>query len=56
MAEIDIAIPAYDLNLVALNDSSYFPGAVITPEVRAEVIRMFPHAARFGIFLVFWKR
>jgi hypothetical protein len=54
--EILKAIQSDDLNLVVLNDSPYFPGAVITPEVRAEVIRRFPHAARFGIFLVFWKR
>jgi hypothetical protein len=54
--EILKAIQSDDLNLVVLNDSPYFPGAVITPEVKAEVARRFPHAARFGIFLVFWKR
>jgi hypothetical protein len=54
--EILKAIQSDDLNLVVINDSPYFPGAVMTPEVRAEVARRFPHAARFGIFLVFWKR
>jgi len=24
--------------------------------VKAEVMRRFPHSARFGIFQVFWKR
>lgn len=54
--EILEAIQSDDLNLVVINDSPYFPGAVMTPEVRAEVARRFPHMARFGIFLVFWKR
>jgi hypothetical protein len=54
--EILKAIQSDDLNLVVINDSPYFPGAVMTPEVRAEVARRFPHAARFGIFLVFWKQ
>jgi len=54
--EILKAIQSDDLNLVVINDSPYFPGAVMTLEVRAEVARRFPHAARFGIFLVFWKR
>jgi hypothetical protein len=54
--EILTAIQSDDLNLVVLNDSPYFPGARMTPEVRAEVTRRFPHTTRFGIFQVFWKR
>jgi hypothetical protein len=54
--EILKAVRSDDLNLVVLNDSPYFPGAVITPEVRAEVMKRFPNSARFGIFLVFWKQ
>jgi uncharacterized membrane protein (DUF373 family) len=54
--EILKAIQADDLNLVVINDSPYFPGAVMRPEVKAEVARRFPHTARFGIFQVFWKK
>ena len=47
----------YDnLNLVVINDSPYFPGAVMRPEVRAEVMKRFPHTTRFGVFQVFWKQ
>jgi hypothetical protein len=54
--EILKAIQSDDLNLVVLNDAPYFPGAVMMPEVRAEVARRFPHTMRFGIFQVFWKQ
>jgi len=54
--EILKAVRSDDLNLVVLNDSPYFPGARMMPEVRAEVTRRFPHTTRFGIFQVFWKR
>jgi hypothetical protein len=45
-----------NLNLVVINDSPYFPAAVMAPQVRQEVIARFPHSARFGIFQVFWKQ
>ncbi|MFY9672872.1 MAG: glycosyltransferase family 39 protein [Terriglobales bacterium] len=54
--EILRAIQADDLDLVVINDAPYFPGAAIRPEVKAEVMKRFPHATRFGIFSVFWKR
>jgi len=54
--EILKAVRADDLNLVVINDSTYFPGAVMRPEVKAEVARKFPHTTRFGIFQVFWKQ
>jgi hypothetical protein len=54
--EILKAIQSDDLNLVVLNESPYFPGARMVPEVRAEVTRRFPHTRRFGIFQVFWKQ
>jgi hypothetical protein len=54
--EILKAIQSDDLNLVVLNDAPYFPGAVMMPEVRAEVARRFPHTMRFGTFQVFWKQ
>ena len=50
------AIQSEDLNLVVINESPYFPAAVMDPQVKAEVIRRFPHGARFGIFDVFWKQ
>jgi hypothetical protein len=50
------AVQAENLNLVVINNSPYFPGAVMRPEVRAEVMKRFAHSARFGIFQVFWKQ
>ena len=50
------AIQSPDLNLVVINDAPFFPGAAMSPEVRAEVIKRFPHSVRFGIFQVFWKQ
>jgi Dolichyl-phosphate-mannose-protein mannosyltransferase len=54
--EILKAVQSDDLNLVVINDSPYFPAAIIGPEVRAEVIKRFPHSTRIGIFEVFWKQ
>ena len=54
--EILKAIQSDDLNLVVLNDAPYFPGAVMQPEVRAEVMKRYPHSTRFGIFQIFWKQ
>jgi hypothetical protein len=54
--EILKIIQSDDLNLVVINDSPYFPGAVMRSDVKAEVIKRFPHVTHFGIFSVFWKR
>jgi hypothetical protein len=54
--EILRAVQSEDLNLVVINDAPFFPGAAMKPEVRAEVMKRFPHNARFGIFEVFWKQ
>ena len=54
--EILKAIQSDDLNLVVINDAPFFPGSAIEPEVKAEVMRRFPHTTRFGIFQVFWKK
>jgi hypothetical protein len=54
--EILKAVRLDNLNLVVINDSPYFPAAVMAPQVRQEVIARFPHSARFGIFQVFWKQ
>jgi hypothetical protein len=44
-----------DLKLVVINESPFFPNARLGPEVKAEVVRKFPHDSQFGIFHVFWK-
>jgi hypothetical protein len=54
--EILKVIQADELNLVVINDAPYFPSAAMRPDVKAEVIKRFPHATRFGIFQVFWKQ
>lgn len=53
--EILKAIQSDNLKLVVINDAPYFPGAAISPEIKAEVMRKFPYSTRFGIFHVFWK-
>jgi hypothetical protein len=50
------AVQMDELNLVVINDSPFFPGAVMPQEVRVEVAKRFPHSQRFGIFEVFWKQ
>ena len=54
--EILKALQRADLNLVVINDAPFFPGAVMHPEVKAEVMKKFPHNTRFGIFEIFWKQ
>jgi hypothetical protein len=54
--EILKAIQSDDLNLVVINDAPFFPGAAMQPEVKAEVMKRFPHNTRFGIFQIFWKQ
>ena len=50
------AVRSDNLNLVVINDAPLFPGAAMRPEVRAEVMKRFPHTTRFGFFQVFWKQ
>ena len=50
------AVRSDNLNLVVINDAPLFPGATMRPEVRAEVMKRFPHTTRFGFFQVFWKQ
>ncbi len=54
--EILKAVQSENLNLVVINDAPYFPSGAISPEVRAEVTKRFPHSTRFGFFEVFWKQ
>jgi hypothetical protein len=50
------AIRSENLNLVVINEAPFFPGAIMHPEVKAEVMKRFPHTVRFGIFQIFWKQ
>ncbi|HSZ63831.1 MAG TPA: glycosyltransferase family 39 protein [Terriglobales bacterium] len=54
--EVLKALQSDDLNLVVINEAPFFPGARMSPEVRAEVSRKFPHDSQYGIFHVFWKQ
>lgn len=54
--EILNAIQSDNLNLVVINDAPFFPSSTMRPDVRVEVMKRFPHNARFGIFQVFWKQ
>jgi hypothetical protein len=50
------AIRSDNLNVVVINNAPYFPAAAMRPDVRAEVMKRFPHNKHFGIFQVFWKQ
>ncbi|MGB7147766.1 MAG: glycosyltransferase family 39 protein [Terriglobales bacterium] len=49
------AVESDNLKVVVINDAPFFPGAEIRQDVRAEVMKRFPHTSRLGIFEVFWK-
>jgi len=49
------ALQSDDLKLVVINEAPLFPTARMNPEIRAEVMRKFPHSLQTGIFHVFWR-
>ena len=53
--EVLKALQSTDVKVVAIFDSPYFPSAQTSPEVRAEVMKRFPHSTRFEVFQVFWR-
>jgi hypothetical protein len=53
--EILKAVESDNLKLVVINDAPYFPGAVMQPAVKLEVMKRYPHSTRFGVFHVFWR-
>jgi len=52
--EVLKALQATDVKLVVIFESPYFPSAQTSPEVRAEVMRKFPHSTQIGPFHVYW--
>ena len=53
--EVLKALQSNDLKEVVINEAPLFPFARMSPEVRAEVVRRFPHSGQFGRFQVFWR-
>ncbi len=53
--EVLKALQSDDLKLVVINEAPLFPTSTINPEIRAEVVRRFPHSLQTGIFHVFWR-
>ena len=53
--EVVKALQSGDLKVVVINEAPLFPSARMNPEVRAEVMRRFPHSSQMGIFHVFWR-
>jgi hypothetical protein len=49
------ALQSDDLKVVVINEAPLFPSSRMSPEVRAEVMRKFPHSLQTGIFRVFWR-
>jgi hypothetical protein len=49
------ALQSNDIKVVVIFESPYFPSAQTSPEVRAEVVKRFPHTTSFEIFQVFWR-
>jgi hypothetical protein len=54
-AEVLQALRSGDLKLVVINEAPFFPSARMSPAVRAELARQFPHSSQMGIFHVFWR-
>jgi hypothetical protein len=50
------ALQSNDIKVVVIFESPYFPSAQTSPEVRAEVVKRFPHTTSFEIFQVFWRQ
>jgi hypothetical protein len=53
--EVLKALQSDDLKLVVINEAPLFPTARMNPEIRAEVMRKFPHSLQTGMFHVFWR-
>jgi hypothetical protein len=53
--EVLKALQSDNLKLVVINEGPLFPSARMNPEVRAEVMRKFPHSVQAGFFHVFWR-
>ena len=51
--EVLKALQTTDVKLVVIFESPYFPSAQTSPEVRAEVMRKFPHSTQIGPFHVY---
>ena len=49
------ALRTTDVKVVVINEAPFFPLAQMSPKVRAEVMKSFPHSSHIGIFHVFWK-
>jgi hypothetical protein len=49
------AIDSRGLKLVVINDAPFFPSGRISPQLKYEIYRRLPNAARFGIFTVMWR-
>lgn len=54
--EILQALGSDQLKLVVINEAPFFPGAKMSPEVRAEVAKKFPESQMVGFFHVYWRR
>jgi hypothetical protein len=59
--EVLKALQSDDLRVVVINEAPLFPSSRMDPEIRAEVMRKFPHSIQFphsmqtGMFHVFWR-
>jgi hypothetical protein len=49
------ALQSDELKVVVINEAPLFPASRMNPEVRAEVMRKFPHSLQTGMFHVFWR-
>jgi len=49
------ALQSDDLKLAVINEAPLFSGSRMNPQVRAEVVRKFPHSSEIGPFHVYWK-
>ena len=53
--EVLKALESTDVKEVVINESPFFPGGRMNPEVRAAIVGKFPEHTQAGIFQVFWR-
>jgi len=53
--EVLKALESTEVKEVVINESPFFPGGRMDPEVRAAITRKFPESRLAGIFHVFWR-
>ncbi|HEY0309392.1 MAG TPA: glycosyltransferase family 39 protein [Acidobacteriaceae bacterium] len=55
LADVLAALRSGELQLVALNDESFFQSGAASPELRNAVVSALPHTTKIGRFSIYWR-